>query len=85
MPRPSRNRNSKVRNPPTNISAVVRFITNRYMARVRRLRFFTKRMIDRRFTDTNSNRLGKEYSKPGDTLYSDEENIVVCFLFAADL
>ena len=41
----------KWENPPTNISSMVRFIT-RYMARVRRLRFFIKRMIDRRFTVT---------------------------------
>ena len=37
--------------PPTNISTMVRFIT-RYMARVRRLCFFVKRMIDRRFTSS---------------------------------
>ena len=37
--------------PPTNISTMVKFIT-RYMARVRRLCFFVKRMIDRRFTVT---------------------------------
>ena len=42
-----RNR-EKWENPPTNISAMVRLIT-RYMARVRRLRFFIKRTIDRRF------------------------------------
>ena len=40
---------SKKENPPTNISAMVRLIT-RYMARVRRLRFFIKRMIEIRFT-----------------------------------
>ena len=37
--------------PPTNISATVRFIS-RSMARVRRLRFFIRRTIDRRFTVT---------------------------------
>ena len=37
--------------PPTNISATVKFIT-RYLARVRRFLFFTKRVIDRRFTAT---------------------------------
>ena len=46
----SRNKR-KWENPPTNISAMVRLIT-RYMARVRRLRFFIKTMIDRRFTVT---------------------------------
>ena len=35
--------------PPTNISATDKFIT-KYMERVRRLLFFTKRIIDRRFT-----------------------------------
>ena len=39
--------------PPTNISATVKFIT-RYMAGVRRLLFFTKRIIDRRFTATTA-------------------------------
>ena len=41
----------KWENPPTNISATVRFIT-RYMTQVRRLRFFIKRTSDRRFTVT---------------------------------
>ena len=35
--------------PPTNISATDKFIT-KYMERVRRLLFYTKRIIDRRFT-----------------------------------
>ena len=39
--------------PPINISATVKFIT-KYKARVRRLLFFTKRIIDRRFTATTA-------------------------------
>ena len=37
--------------PPKNISGTVKVIT-RYMARVRRLLFFTKRFIEWRFTAT---------------------------------
>ena len=37
--------------PPTNISTTVKFIT-KYIVRVRRLLFFTNRIIDRRFTAT---------------------------------
>ena len=40
-----------VESPPTNMSAMVKFIT-KYMPRVRRLLFVMKRMIHRRFTVT---------------------------------
>ena len=45
------------------LSCAVKFIT-RYMALVRRVLFFTKRIIDRRFTVTISNSYGKVHSKP---------------------
>ena len=57
----------KWENPPTNISATVRFIT-RYMARVRRLRFFYMKKKWYKVHCYYSNRHGKEYSGPGDAL-----------------
>ena len=51
--RRTRNTIKTVAFPPTNISATDKFIT-KYMARVRRLLFFTKRIIDRRFTATTA-------------------------------
>ena len=44
---------AKMALPPANTSTTVKFIT-KYMARVRRLLFFTKRIIDRRFTATTA-------------------------------
>ena len=66
-----RNRNKgKWENPPTNISATVRLIT-RYMARVRRLRFFIKRMIDRRFTVTIATHTVRDTANQ--VMHSDDE------------
>ena len=67
----------KWENPPTNISATVRFIT-RYMARVRRLRFFKKRTIDIRFTVTIA--AATVINTANQVMHSDEENCMTCFL-----
>ena len=56
---------------------MVRFIT-RYMARVRRLRFFIKRMIDRRFTVTIATDIVRNTASQ--VMHSDEENNMTCFL-----
>ena len=56
---------------------MVRFIT-RYMARVRRLRVFIKRMIDIRFTVTIATDMVRNTANQ--VMHSDEENIVDCFL-----
>ena len=66
----------KCENPPTNISAMVRLIT-RYIARVRRLRFFIKRMIDRRFTVTIATDTVRNTANQ--VMHSDEENNMTCF------
>ena len=58
--------------PPTNISATDKFIT-KYMARVRRLLFFTKRIIDRRFTATTATVIVRDTAYP--VLHSAEEII----------
>ena len=61
----------------TNISATVRLIA-RYMARVRRLRFFIKRMIDRRFTVTIATHTVRVTANQ--VMHSDEDNCMTCFL-----
>ena len=71
-----------IENPPTSISATVRFIT-KYMPRVRRLLFFIKRMIDRRFTVTIAT--DSIRNTANQALHSDKEIIVDCFLFASHL
>ena len=63
----------KVETPPTKMSTTVKFIT-RYMPRVRRLLFFIKRMIDRRFTVTIATATAR--SAANQIMHSDEENIV---------
>ena len=72
----SRNK-GKWENPPANISATVRFIT-RYMARVRRLRFFIKRMMEIRFTATIATDVVKVTANQ--VMHSDEEYSMTCFL-----
>ena len=71
------------RSPPTNISATVKFIT-KYMARVRRLLFFTKRTIDSRFTATTATVTVR--STANHVLHSVEEilleNIVFLIIFS---
>ena len=62
-----------VESPPTNMSAMVKFIT-KYMPRVRRLLFFIKRMIDRRFTVTIATATARNAANQ--IMHSDEENIV---------
>ena len=62
-----------VESPPTNMSAVVKFIT-KYMPRVRRLLLFMKRMIDRRFTVTIATATPRNAANQ--IMHSDEENIV---------
>ena len=67
-----------IENPPTSISAAVRFIT-KYMPRVRRLLFFIKRMIDRRFTVTIAT--DSIRNTANQALHSDKE----IFFFASHL
>ena len=55
------------------MSAMVKFIT-KYMPRVRRLLFFIKRMIDRRFTVTIATATARNAANQ--IMHSDEENIV---------
>ena len=62
-----------VESAPTNMSAVVKFIT-KYMPRVRRLLVFMKRMIDRRFTVTIATATPRNAANQ--KMHSDEENIV---------
>ena len=62
-----------VESPPTNVSAMVKFIT-KYMPRVRRLLFFMKRMIDRRLTVTIAKATARNAANQ--IMHSDEENIV---------
>ena len=64
--------------PPTNISATVKFIT-KYMARVRRLLFFAKRIIDRRFTETTATCIVRDTAYH--VLHSAEENILEIIVF----
>ena len=71
-----------IENPPTSISAAVRFIT-KYMPRVRRLLFFIKRMIDRRFTVTIAT--DSIRNTANQALHSNKEISVDCFLFASHL
>ena len=55
------------------MSAMVKFIP-KYMPRVRRLLFFIKRMIDRRFTVTIATATARNVANQ--IMHSDEENIV---------
>ena len=55
------------------MSTTVKFIT-KYMPRVRRLLFFIKRMIDRRFTVTIATATARYAANQ--IMHSDEENIV---------
>ena len=55
------------------MSATVKFIT-KYVPRVRRLLFFMKRMIDRRFTVTIATATARYATNQ--IMHSDEENIV---------
>ena len=55
---------------------MVRFIT-RYMARVRRLRFFIKRMIDRRFTVTIATDMVRNTASQ--VMHSTESWLVIVF------
>ena len=71
-----------IENPPTSMSATVRFIT-KYIPRVRRLLFFIKRMIDRRFTITIAT--DSIRNTANQALHSDKEIIADCFLFASHL
>ena len=59
--------------PPTKMSTTVKFIT-KYMPRVRRLLFFMKRMIDRRFTVTIATATARNAANQ--IMHSGEENIV---------
>ena len=68
-----------IENPPTSISATVRFIT-KYIPRVL---FFIKRMIDRRFTVTIAT--DSIRNTANQALHSDKEIIADCFLFASHL
>ena len=63
---------------PTNISTTVKFIT-KYMARVRRLLFFAKRMIDRRFTATTATAVVKDTAYH--VLHSAEEIVMELIVF----
>ena len=62
-----------VESPPTKMSTTVKFIT-KYMPRVRRLLFFMKRMIDRRFTVTIATVTARNVANQ--IMHSDEENIL---------
>ena len=66
---------------PTNMSATVKFIT-KYMARVRRLVFFIKRMIDSKFTITIATDTVRNTANQ--VMHSDEEDILDPFLFASN-
>ena len=55
---------------------MVRFIT-RYMARVRRLRFFIKRMIDRRFTVT----IATDMVRNTASQVMHQDDIMACYFF----
>ena len=63
---------------PTNISTTVKFIT-KYMARVRRLLFFTKRIIDRRFTATTATVIVRNTAYH--VLHSAEESVIELIVF----
>ena len=63
----------KVESPPTKMSTTVKFIT-KYIPRVRRLLFFIKRMIDRRFTVTIATATAR--IEANQIMHSDEEKIV---------
>ena len=68
--------------PPTNISATVKFMT-KYMERVRRLLFFTKIIIDRKFTATTATAIVRDTANH--VLHSAEEiamEIIVSFQFS---
>ena len=58
------------------MSATVKFIT-KYMARVRRLLFFIKRMIDRKFTITIATDAVRNTANQ--VMHSDEEDILDFF------
>ena len=60
------------------MSATVKFIT-KYMARVRRLLFFIKRMIDRKFTITTATDTARNTANQ--VMHSDEEDILDFFSF----
>ena len=62
-----------VESPPTKMSTTVKFIT-KYMPRVRRLLFFMKRMIDRRFTVTIATATARNAANQ--VMHSDEKSIV---------
>ena len=62
-----------VESPPTNMSAMVKFIT-KYMPRVRRLLFVMKRMIHRRFTVTIATETVRNAANQ--LMHSDVESIV---------
>ena len=66
---------------PTNMSATVKFIT-KYMARVRRLVFFIKRMIDSKFTITIATDTVRKTANQ--VMHSDEDDILDSFLFASN-
>ena len=63
---------------PTNISTTVKFIT-KCMVRVRRLLFFTKRMIDRRFTATTATAIVRNTAYH--VLHSAEESVMELIVF----
>ena len=61
--------------PPTNMSATVKFIT-KYILRERRVLFFIKMMIDRRFTVTTATDTVRNAANQ--VIHSGEESIVDC-------
>ena len=65
---------------PTNMSATVKFIT-KYMARVRRLLFFIKTMIDRKFTITIAT---DSVRNTANQVMHSEGDILDSFLFASN-
>lgn len=73
-PKPNNLNRGIEENPPTNISAMVKFITKN-MARVRRFLFFIKRIIDRRFTATTATDSIRKTANQ--VLHSGEEIIIV--------
>ena len=73
-PKPNNLNRGIEENPPTNISAMVKFITKN-MARVRRFLCFIKRMIDRMLTATIATDSMRKTANQ--ILHSDEEIIIV--------